>query len=199
MPDFQARDPSQAEFWTERFEQQFTPWDLGSVPQALQQFVQAAPHPYVTFIPGCGNAHEVAYLSDAGWDVTAIDFSPAAVSAAQAKLGQWASRVHEADFFSYAPPRQPQLIYERAFLCALPRTKWPAIADRWAQLLPQGGLLAGFFFFDTSPKGPPFGAGQGELNSLLTPHFQCLEDQPVADSLPVFAGRERWQVWQRKN
>lgn len=198
MPDFQTRDPSQAAFWSERFEQQFTPWDLGSVPQALQQFVQTAPHPYVTFIPGCGNGHEVAYLSEAGWQVTAIDFSPSAVKAAQARLGQWAGRVIEADFFQFVPQPRPELIYERAFLCALPRSKWPAIAERWAQLLPPGGLLAGFFFFDNSPKGPPFGTSPDELEALLTSNFDQLVDEPVADSLPVFAGRERWQVWRRK-
>ncbi len=197
MPSFESRDPAQPGFWSERFEQQFMPWDLGRVPVALQQFVGRAPHPYVTFIPGCGTAHEVAYLSEAGWQVCAIDFSPAAVTAAQTLLGKWADRVSQADFFSFVPTQPPQLIYERAFLCALPRDKWPAIVQRWATLLPTGGLLAGFFFFDDAPKGPPFGADAAQLEALLTPFFTKIEDQPVADSLPVFAGRERWQVWRR--
>jgi SAM-dependent methyltransferase len=197
MPDFFTRDPSQAAFWSERFEQQFTPWDLGGVPQALREFVGHAPHPYVTFIPGCGTAHEVAYLSEAGWDVCAIDFSPKAVAAAKTRLGAWSDRVEQADFFSYVPCKALQLIYERAFLCALPRDKWPMIVARWAQLLPPGGLLAGFFFFDDAPKGPPFGAAPGQLESLLCPYFRQICDSPVSDSLPVFAQRERWQVWCR--
>ncbi|TFV89035.1 methyltransferase domain-containing protein [Oxalobacteraceae bacterium OM1] len=198
MPTFDTRDPTQAQFWTERFDQRFTPWDRGGVPQALQDFVAAAARPHVTLIPGCGTGYEVAFLSEAGWDVTAIDFSPAAVSAAQAALGPWASRVVEADFFTYVPPRPVDLIYERAFLCALPRAKWPDIARRWAELLPAGGLLAGFFYFDNAPKGPPFGGEPEQVRALLEPDFVQIDDRAVTDSIPVFAGKERWQVWRRR-
>jgi SAM-dependent methyltransferase len=196
-PIFHSRDPSIPEFWSERFEQQYLPWDRGGVPAALRRFVEQSREPRVALIPGCGAGHEVAYLSEAGWDVTAIDFSPAAVKAAQAALGKWADRVHEADFFEFEPPRPVNFIYECAFLCALPREKWPAIAGRWAELLPAGGLLAGFFFFDDAPKGPPFGAGPEQVRGLLSPDFELVEDRAVEDSVPVFAGRERWQVWRR--
>jgi SAM-dependent methyltransferase len=198
MPSFETRDPSQAQFWTERFDRHFTPWDRGEVPQDLRRFVAAAARPYTTLIPGCGTGYEVAFLSEAGWDVTAIDFSPAAVAAARATLGPWSSRVQEADFFTFTPPHPIDLIYERAFLCALPREKWPQIAQRWAELLPSGGLLAGFFFFDDAPKGPPFGASPEQVRALLTPCFEQEEDRAVEDSIPIFAGKERWQVWRRR-
>jgi SAM-dependent methyltransferase len=197
MPTFDSRDPSAPSFWSQRFEQNYMPWDYGGVPEALKRFVVQTTQKYVTLIPGCGVGYEVAYLSEAGWDVTAIDFSPAAVSAAQAVLGPWVSRVVEADFFTFAPPRRPDLIYERAFLCALPRERWPQIAMRWAKLLPPGGLLAGFFYFDGTVKGPPFGISPSRLDDLLTPHFERIEDLPASDSVAVFAGRERWQIWRR--
>lgn len=195
---FQARDPSAPDFWTERFQQSFTPWDKGGVPQDLQQFVARAPRPLRTLIPGCGTGYEVACLAQAGWDVTAIDFSPAAVAAARRSLGELADKVVQADFFSYEPPQAPELIYERAFLCALPVRMRPAIAGRWASLLQPGGLLAGYFFLEPTEKGPPFGISQSELDALLTPCFERIEDRPVGDSLPVFAGKERWQVWRRR-
>jgi predicted TPR repeat methyltransferase len=203
MATFQTRDPSAPAFWTERFEQQFMPWDKGGVPDELRKFVEqtgkrdACAPPCITLIPGCGLGYEVAYLSEAGQDVTAIDFSPAAVAAAHAVLGKWAARVVEADFFTFAPPAPIDLIYERAFLCALPRRMWPDVAARWAGLLPPGGLLAGFFFFDDQAKGPPFGISDEELNFLLSTYFTRIEDRPVADSIDVFNGKERWQVWQR--
>jgi hypothetical protein len=75
---------------------------------------------------------------------------------------------------------------------------WPKVAARWAELLAPGTRLAGFFFFDDAVKGPPFGIGRPALDALLTPHFECTEDAPVSDSIPVFAGKERWMVWQRK-
>jgi hypothetical protein len=197
MPTFQTRDSSAAAFWTERFEQQFMPWDSGGVPADLQQFVRQAPAPRVTLIPGCGSAYELGYLSDAGWDVTAIDFSEAAVAAAKAIVGPWATRVVHADFFTFAPPKAPEFIYERAFLCALPPVKWPAIARRWAALLPAGGLLGGFFFHGDTRTGPPFGAQPEQLHALLAPDFEKIDDRPVTDSIPMFAGKERWQLWRR--
>ncbi len=194
---FTSRDPAAPEFWSERFEREFTPWDRGGVPERFQHFVSRAERPYVTLIPGCGTGYEVACLSEAGWDVTAIDFSAAAVDAARQALKRWAQRVVQADFFEFVPPRPVELIYERAFLCALPPRMREAIVARWAELLQPGGLLAGFFFFDDASKGPPFGIMPAELNALLAPFFEQIEDLAVSDSLPIFAGKERWQVWRR--
>jgi hypothetical protein len=67
-----------------------------------------------------------------------------------------------------------------------------------AELLPADTLLAGFFFLGATPKGPPFGIERAELDALLNPHFELLEDEPVSDSIPVFAGRERWLTWRRR-
>ena len=198
MPEFASRDPLAPAFWDERFERDFTPWDLKGVPQGLRDFIARDPAPRTVLIPGCGNGYELACMMEAGWDATAIDFSPAAVSRARAQLGQWAPRVVEADFFTWQPSGELDLIYERAFLCAMPPAMWPQVAARWAQLLAPGGLLAGFFFFGASPKGPPFGIARGALEALLTPHFALVEEGEVADSLPVFAGLERWMVWERR-
>jgi SAM-dependent methyltransferase len=197
VPGFDTRDPAAPEFWSERFAQAFMPWDKGGVPEALLRFVAQSPRPLATLIPGCGTGYEAACLARAGWDVVAIDFSPAAVEAAQRHLGPWADRIVLADFFDYQPPHPLELIYERAFLCALPPRMRPAIAARWARLLPPGGLLAGFFFTEPTEKGPPFGIAQDALDVLLHPYFERIADEAVADSLPVFAGKERWQIWRR--
>jgi SAM-dependent methyltransferase len=202
MNSFETRDSSKPDFWDERFQRRYTPWDKGDVPLALRQFVAAA-SPASMLIPGCGSAYEVAFLAEHGWDVTAIDFSPAAVAAAQALLGPWAQRVLQADFFSFMPGAPLDCIYERAFLCALPRRMWPAVAARWADLLPAGGQLIGFFYLDPAvdaahPKGPPFALTRAELDALLEPSFERIADDAVADSIPAFAGKERWQIWRRK-
>lgn len=196
MHDFASRDPLSPGFWDERFAQQFTPWDRGGVPEQLRGFI-AASAPLATLIPGCGTGYELAALCEAGWDATAIDFSPVAVGHARAAVGQWYARVVEADFFAYAPPAPLDLIYERAFLCAMPRAMWPQVAARWAALLAPGALLAGYFFFDDVIKGPPFGIDRATLDSLLTPSFTCITDRAVHDSISVFQGKERWMVWRR--
>lgn len=198
MPNFSSRDPLAPAFWDERFDKQFTPWDRGGAPAELRDFVHKTPAPLSALAPGCGSGYELALMLEAGWDATAIDFSAAAVARAKSLAGRWADHIVQADFFAYVPPRPLDLVYEQAFLCALPRARWPEVAARWAQLLPSGGLLAGYFFFDDAPKGPPFGIAREQLDALLTPHFDCLVDQAVPDSIPVFAGKERWMVWRRR-
>ena len=67
-----------------------------------------------------------------------------------------------------------------------------------AELLRPGGELAGFFFLKETEKGPPFGTSPEALHALLDPYFELTEDKPVTDSLAVFQGAERWQVWRRR-
>ena len=189
--------PERPDFWNKRFAAGTTPWDAGRVPAAFAQFIANQPVRLNTLIPGCGSAWDAAHLAKLGWPVTALDFSPAAVEAARQTLGNAPVNLICDDFFTFIPTAPYALIYERAFLCALPRKMWADWGRRVAELLPAGGRLAGFFFICDQPKGPPFGIQPEELAALLSPNFVQIEDAAVDDSIPVFSGRERWQVWQR--
>ena len=195
-PDDQR--PEHPDFWNKRFGEGVTPWDAGKAPAAFAEFIVRQPAPLNTLIPGCGSAWEAAHLAELGWPVTALDFSPAAVAVAREVLGNAAVDLVCADFFTFSPRRPYQLLYERAFLCALPRKLWADWGRRVAALLPPGGLLAGYFFICDQSKGPPFGILREQLDELLQANFELLEDMAVTDSIHVFAGRERWQVWRRR-
>ena len=190
--------PEHPDFWCKRFGEGVTPWDAGKVPAAFADFIARQPAPENTLIPCCGSAWEAAYLAEKGWPVTALDFSPTAIDTARQVLGNAAVNLLCADFFNFAVGTPYRLIYERAFLCALPRKLWADWGRRVAELLPPGGRLAGYFFLCDQPKGPPFGILPDQLASLLADNFDLIEDSAVDDSIPVFAGRERWQVWQRR-
>lgn len=192
--------PELPDFWCKRFTDGATPWESRHLPAALRRFAEAREAPAAILVPGCGSAWEVGWLGDRGWSVTALDFSPTAVAAARQTLGEdWPGCLVCGDFFDGDLLQGPfDLIYERAFLCALPRKLWPAWAARVAALLPPGGALVGFFYFASEPKGPPFGLGPAQLAELLTPAFTLEDDRAVEDSIPLFAGRERWQVWRRR-
>ncbi|WP_250491763.1 methyltransferase domain-containing protein [Caballeronia sp. GAWG1-1] len=196
VPTFDHRDPNSPDFWDERFDRRFMPWDQAGVQEAFKAFA-ASRALHNVLIPGCGSAYEALYLAERSWTVRAIDFSPVAVATARAQLGAYGKNVEEADFFAYQPPFSPAWIYERAFLCALPKNRWADYAQRMADLLEPGALLAGFYFLGATPKGPPFGIERDELHALLTPHFELVDEREVRDSIPVFAGRERWMTWRR--
>ena len=193
-----SQRPEHPDFWCQRFGEGVTPWDAGRVPADFAAFVARQPAPLTTLIPGCGSGWEAACLAENAWPVTALDFSPVAVDKARAVLGNAAVDLVCADFFTFEPAQPPALIYARAFLCALPRKLWDDWGRRVAELLPAGGLLAGYFFVCDQVKGPPFGILPEQLAALLQPAFECIEDTAVNDSIPVFSGRERWQVWRRR-
>ena len=142
-PDDQR--PEHPDFWCKRFGEGITPWDAGKVPGAFADFIARQPTPLNTLIPGCGSAWEAGHLAEHGWPVTALDFSPVAVATARTVLGtavpqgdflRGAVDLVCDDFFTFLPPRPYQLIYERAFLCALPRKLWANWGRRVAELLP---------------------------------------------------------------
>ena len=57
--------------------------------------------------------------------------------------------------------------------------------------------LAGFFFYGHENKSPPYPLTEVEAQALFGADFVRVVDEPVRDSLPLFAGRERWQVLEK--
>ena len=191
-----AQDSSLPEFWDTRYRGGVTPWDAGAAPSKLMEYLEHQ-QPKRVLIPGCGAGYELKAFAERGHEVLAVEFSDAAIEAARRTLGPLADRVMKADFFSFdsAPF---DLVYERAFLCALPRRIWPQWALRLAQLLRPGGALAGFFYLDDNERGPPFGISRRRLGELLS-GFVLEHDSavPASESIPVFKGKEVWQLWRR--
>ena len=181
-----------------RYRDGVTPWDAGGVPARLALFMGALA-PQRVLVPGCGSGYEVKAFAERGHDVLGIDFSDAAIDASSRVLGPLARRARKADFFALAEAPF-DLVYERTFLCALPRSRWPQWASKVATLVRPGGRLAGFFYLNDNERGPPFGISQPALRELLDPHFALAEDEPVPaeQSVAVLAGHERWQVWERR-
>jgi len=150
-------------------------------------------------IPGCGAAYEVRTFCERGYEVVAIDFSVAAVERAREVLAGLQGAVVLGDFFSYDFGGRPfDVIYERAFLASLPPRLWADYARRVAELLRSGGRLIGFFVYGEQQGGPPFCLKPGELAGLLGDKFEKTAEAAVTASVPVFKGKERWEVWTRR-
>lgn len=199
--------PSQPDFWNQRFEAGQMPWEFAGVPADLQKFLKqktkgsAAPSRGRVFIPGCGSGHEVRAFSDAGFEVTALDFAPKAIERARKLAGPaLASQIVLGDFFTHdLPAGSFDYVYERTFLCSLTPDRREAYRNRVFSLLKPGGYLVGYFYYQIPElsKGPPFGFAWGTADELFARHFILTKDEAVADSLPLFAGHERWQEQRR--
>ena len=191
-------DSNQPDFWTVRYVAGKTPWDFGGVPSALKSFLERSSVPGRILIPGCGSGYEVQVFHAAGYDVSAIDFSPAAVDQAKRVAGVLAERIILGDFFTYDfGERRFDLIYERTFLCSMSPSSWSEYVDRMADLLVPGGRLIGVFLYgQRSLSGPPFPLTDADAK-LFERHFQLVLSEAVTDSLPLFRDMERWQEWRK--
>lgn len=200
-------NPSHPEYWNSRYASGQTPWDFGGVPAGLQEYIRRkvkGSNPNArgrVLIPGCGAGYELKAFADAGFAVTGLDISSVAVERARQLVGPaQAANVLQGDFFSYDFGAAAfDLIYERNFLCAITPDRREAYRDRVAQLLKYRGSLLGYFYYQKPDmaSGAPFGFAWGTADDLFARYFLLGKDTPVSDSLPIYAGRERWQEWHR--
>ena len=146
--------------WQQRYEQGATGWDRGAPSPALLQWFDDGLFEDVktVAVPGCGRGHEVVELARRGFDVTAIDFAPAAIEALSTKLaegGTSATLIH-GSVLEFHPHTQFDAAYEQTCMCALPPEQWGDYELQLAKWLKPGGTLFALFMQTNKPNGPPF-------------------------------------------
>lgn len=185
-------------FWNQRYASAETPWVLHKTPATLRSFLNRTRTPGRVLIPGCGTDHGVIKaFADAGFEVTAIDFSTVALAETKKALANFDGTIICADFFKSDFGRDFDLVYERTFLCALHPRRWARYAKRVAELLRPNGKLVGIFFYGADPEPPPYPINKTQAAEIFGKYFRLLRDLKVSDSVPMFAGMERWQEWER--
>ena len=201
-------DSAAPAFWNQRYTSGETPWVLHKVPATLRSFLKRTRRRGRILIPGCGTDHGVIKaFADAGFEETAIDFSPVALAQTKKALEnfrprrepdrRWTSGIMRADFFKSDFGRRFDVVYERTFLCAIHPRRWKRYAKRVAKLLRPGGELVGIFFYGTEPEPPPYPINKTQAAKIFGKYFRLVRDLKVSDSVPMFAGMERWQEWER--
>jgi Thiopurine S-methyltransferase (TPMT) len=134
-----STDSAVPAFWNQRYASGETPWVLHKIPAALRSFLTRTRRNGRVLIPGCGTDHGVIKVfADAGFEVTAIDFSPVALAETNKGLGNFNGKIMRADFFKSDFGRRFDLVYERTFLCAMHPWRWARYAKRVAELLRPG-------------------------------------------------------------
>ena len=91
-------------------------------------------------VPGCGSGHDVVHLAQAGFDVTGLDYAPAAVMRTRAsapEAGRQAN-VAQADVLAWSPLAPFDAVYEQTCLCALHPDHWVAYAKATACMAAPG-------------------------------------------------------------
>lgn len=185
-------------FWQEKFDARTTPWDRGGTSPQIQTWVNTgqlealrrgeadgvAERRTRVLVPGCGSGHEVATLAELGFDVTAVDYAPAAIERVRERLrgllqsqsGSRVARVEvvEADLLTYEPQERFEAIYEQTCLCALYPDHWRRYADQLFGWLQPGGKLFALFMQSARDgsrtgfvEGPPYHCDINGMRALF--------------------------------
>lgn len=152
------------DFWQERFERGETPWDRGGPgPQLVRWIAESRfPPPCRVLVPGSGSGHDVLALAEAGATVTGLDFAPAAILLATARLQAATpagrATVVQADALAWMPESPFDAIYEQTCWCALHPDHWQTYALQLHRWLRPGGRL---FLMAMQMQRP--GAAEGRI------------------------------------
>jgi len=106
------------EFWQQRFVANETPWDRGAAsPQLAAWLASGALTPCRALVPGCGGGYEVVALAQAGFNVTALDYAPAAIALTRERLAQANAQATlvQADALEWPPPPYTRVPHPRGW------------------------------------------------------------------------------------
>ncbi len=180
-----------ASYWNSRYLDENIPWDAGSITLPLKNFFDKLENKNLKIlVPGCGNAHEAAYLHHQGFtNVFVCDWAEAALDGFIRHCPSFPKEnLICADFFQLHDSYD--LIIEQTFFCALPPSMRKDYVVQMHRLLKNKGTLAGLLFNTDFPNNPPFGGNETEYRKLFSPFFvfKCIEE--CKDSIQPRLGNE---------
>lgn len=188
-------------YWSERYENQNTPWDIGHVSPPLKSFLDSLERKDLKIlIPGAGKAHEGIYLHESGFsNVFICDWADTALNVVRENCPDFPeAHLLEADFFKLEGDYD--IILEQTFFCAIDPALRNNYAEQAHQLLTEDGILAGLLFGTVfSKEGPPFGGTKEEYVETFKPLF-IIEKMGVAvNSIAPRLGNELFFQLRKKN
>ncbi len=185
------------DYWSERYTNNQTGWDIGSASTPLSEYIQQLQNTDIAvLIPGCGNAYEAVQLLQAGFtNITLVDISKVLVAQLQKFFATTPVKILHQDFFEHEG--QYDLIIEQTFFCALDPVLRKAYAQKMFSLLKPGGKLAGVLFNKNFEGGPPFGGSADEYVKLFSPLFEIKKMERCYNSIQPRKDAELFFILQK--
>jgi SAM-dependent methyltransferase len=191
--------PLDESYWDKQYQTNNIGWDLGQVSPPIRDYFDKLENKSVRIlIPGCGNAYEAAYLSEAGFlNVTVIDVAPTVVASLQKKfIANSKIKIIQGDFFEHVA--QYDYIIEQTFFCALPPTLRKNYVTKMNQLLCDGGKLVGLLFNRTFEQSPPFGGSKEQYEDIFNDYFIFEKFEICKNSILPRANTELWIEFKKR-
>jgi thiopurine S-methyltransferase len=178
------------EFWSDRYSNNMTGWDLGVVSPPIQAyFDQVEDESIKILIPGCGNSYEAEYLWNMGFkNVHVIDLAKEPLQNLKNRVpGFPEHHLHQGDFFDH--DSKYDVIVEQTMFCAIDPSLRRKYAEKVYELLRPGGKLVGLLFNKEFEGGPPYGGSKDEYLGYFD-QFTSIEMEPCHNSIAPRSGSE---------
>lgn len=199
-----SNSEEEKKYWSQRYAEDRTGWDLGEVSTPLKYYIDQLEHKGIEIlIPGAGNAYEAEYLFSNGFKhVTVLDIASEPLELFSQKYPNFPkAQLIEGDFFTHKGIYD--LILEQTFFCSFvpkPETRH-LYARKMHELLKPDGKLVGLWF-DIPLKGDlekrPFGGSKTEYLSYLSPLFKVKTFEKAYNSVPSRIDIELFGILQKK-
>lgn len=205
MPTNIKHTATQEKYWSQRYQEDRTGWDIGYPSTPLRTYIdQLENKDLKILIPGAGNSYEAEYLFQQGFkQVHVLDISPAPLNAFQQRVPDFPKeQLLLSNFFEHNETYD--LILEQTFFCSFPPTheNRQLYAKKMHELLNDYGKLVGLWF-DFPLKGDmekrPFGGDKEEYLSYLNPYFDVKIFEPCYNSIEPRKGSELFGVFLKRD
>lgn len=187
------------EYWEKRYENNDAAWDIGYVSTPLKEYIDQLENKTIKIlIPGAGNAYELDYLIQKGFqNVFVIDYAQQPIDAIINRNKALEKHLICDDFFNHS--EKYDLIIEQTFFCALEPNLREKYVSKMFDLLSQKGKIAGLLFnFELTDVGPPFGGSHEEYINLFSEKFTIKTLEPAYNSIKPRTNKELFFTFEKK-
>jgi methyl halide transferase len=187
------------EYWENRYENNDAIWDIGHVSTPLKEYIdQLENKDLKILIPGAGNAYELDYLIDKGFNnVFVIDYAQQPIDAIIKRNKALEKHLIFDDFFNHTETYD--LIIEQTFFCALQPNLRENYVSKTHNLLSEKGKIVGLLFnFPLTEVGPPFGGSLEEYLKLFSENFTIKTLETAYNSIKPRANKELFFTFEKK-
>jgi methyl halide transferase len=191
------------EDWERHYDEKDLRWDLDEVaPPFVQLWEKRDIPPCRAIVPGCGAGHEVIFLAEKGFEVTAVDYSHGAVRLLERiyEKNSFLDKVLHQDFFTLGSKYDEtfELMLEHTFFCAISPDMRQDYVKTTNRILKPGGSLIGLFYETNESGGPPFNTRREDITELFSGSFLIESLSKTPNSVEQRRGKEWLAIFKKK-
>jgi len=191
------------QFWEDIYLKDDAGWDLGESTPVFDKISDALPLGKICII-GCGRGYDAVMFAQKGFEVTAIDFAPSAISTLQSLASGAGVMINivETDIFLLTSQFSCEFDYviEQTCFCAINPSRREEYEQLVKTIIKPNGKLIGLWFPLDKPMddgGPPWGTTISEVKSIFYDGWKIEKEEFPELSISPRKNREKLIIFKR--